>query len=93
MVETSGPLAGTKLLKSGLIQLIVPFLPLKHEHVEECIVRELRMNGFIEPRIIPGNEFIRNISYKQTYWKNLYSQEGCRNIDDIIKRHVILKKI
>ena len=93
MVEKSGPLAGTELLKNGVIQLIVPFLPLTREHVKACIIRELKRNGFENPLIKPGHAFISRIASKQTYWKNLYSNEGCHNIENIIKRYKNSKRI
>ena len=93
MEAKSGPLAGTNLMNPGIIQLIVPFLPLTRDHVNKCIMRELKLNGFGNPLINPGEEFIRKISNKQTYWKNLYSETGCRNIKDIVEMNINSNKI
>ncbi|OWK59787.1 prosalusin isoform X1 [Lonchura striata] len=66
------------IINEQLIDFVVPFLPLKHHHVKQCVVNELVQQGLeVRPSVI--QEVADSIPYFPEEEK-LFSSTGCKTV-------------
>ncbi|NWS24796.1 TOR2A protein, partial [Polioptila caerulea] len=66
------------IINEHLIDFVVPFLPLKHHHVKQCVISELVQQGLeIRPNVI--QEVADSIPYFPEEEK-LFSSTGCKTV-------------
>lgn len=81
--EGRGGLKNSELIKHGLIDRFVPFLPLEKEHVKLCIKNYLQNHlNYTNPEQDPGIKFIEDVAQALKYDSklNLYTEFGCRPV-------------
>ena len=67
-----------EILKSGLVDHVVPFLPLERTHVKQCIRRDLREKGHLV-----SEDMIAKIADEMTYFPanfEVFSASGCKKV-------------
>lgn len=92
--EGRGGLKNSELIKHGLIDRFVPFLPLEKEHVKLCIKHYLQSHlNYTNPEQDPGIKFIEDVAQALKYDSklNLYTEFGCRPVKSKILKfnHII----
>nr|XP_060613196.1 prosalusin isoform X2 [Anolis sagrei ordinatus] len=68
----------SEIIAQGLIDLLVPFLPLKHHHVKQCVAQELASQG-LQPS--PGVD--QAVADSLPYFpedENVFSSTGCKMV-------------
>lgn len=66
------------IINEHLIDFVVPFLPLKHHHVKQCVVSELVQQGLeVHPGVV--QEVADSIPYFPEEEK-LFSSTGCKTV-------------
>lgn len=66
------------IINEHLIDFIVPFLPLKHHHVKQCVISELGQQG-LEVRSDVVQEVADSIPYFPEEEK-IFSSTGCKTV-------------
>ncbi len=77
-----GGLQKSLLIDRSLIDIYVPFLPLEHRHVRQCIERELEDRG-LDVSDGTANVLVDQVISELTFWPpdiKMYSSTGCKRI-------------
>ncbi|XP_060613195.2 prosalusin [Anolis sagrei] len=68
----------SEIIAQGLIDLLVPFLPLKHHHVKQCVAQELASQG-----LQPSPGVAQAVADSLPYFpedENVFSSTGCKMV-------------
>lgn len=81
-LDESGGFFDSLLIKSGVIDLFIPFLPLEKEHVRLCIEEAYRLQN-----VTPTRSLIQEVFQKLTFGPKpdyLFSIHGCKRVETMV---------
>ncbi|XP_013914485.1 PREDICTED: prosalusin [Thamnophis sirtalis] len=73
---------GSRILEQNLIDVFVPFLPLRRHHVKQCVVSEMSSQG-----LPPRPEVVESVADSFSYFpeeEKIFSSTGCKTVSSRI---------